>query len=184
MSSPALVPFDPATMIQTLDPQGRGLRVAFYQQGDRYGHVVATVVKASTGQEVVTPLLVSKEGTASESWPPSPPLQSLSIEQRATGAVALLVGMAGSSHWSMSVEAHAESGQMKFDVACRAASSTDWLGSIYRLVDKESLGHVRIRSTLGRLGDGAAEEIVLQPDTSVATKSPSRRWAYVIERFR
>jgi hypothetical protein len=182
-------------MIQTLDPQGRGLRVAFYWQGDRYAHVVATVEQAGSEREVVAALLSSKEGNDANPWPPSPPLQSLSIEQRPTGAVALLVGMAGSSHWSMSVEARVESGQLEFDVACRAATGADWLGSVYRrseaitVADESngrsimsSLGPIRIRPVLGQWGERADEEIALLPDTVAAIKSPSRRWAYVIER--
>ena len=52
------------------------------------------------------PLLESIEGTATDDWPPSPPLQSLSIETLPDGRrVALLVGMAGRSHWSASIEA-------------------------------------------------------------------------------
>ena len=44
-------------------------------------------------------LLTSVEGTAHNRWPPSPPLQSLAIEERGEQTVALAVGMAGGAHW-------------------------------------------------------------------------------------
>ena len=93
---PNLTPFDPATMIQSLDEQGRGVRVVFYRPqsaADRWAHLVATVLNGGEAGETVVPRLISQEGPGPDGWPLSPPLQSLAIEQRAEGAVALLVGM-------------------------------------------------------------------------------------------
>jgi anti-sigma factor RsiW len=64
--------------------------------------------------------------------PASPPLQSLSIEPGAAGPVALLVGMAGDAHWSLSVATEAGAAALVFDAACRAKSPPDYLGSRYR----------------------------------------------------
>ena len=74
----------------------------------------------------------SVEGAADEPWPPSPPLQSLqwhSIGKQEP--VALLVGMAGSSHWSATVAADGE--RILLDVACRLSIEPLRLGSTYRL---------------------------------------------------
>src|SRR6185295_18531562 len=91
------------------------LRVTFKRQGDRYGHLVELV----TGGQA-TPLLKSIEGTPDEDWPASPALKELHFENRPDGKqVALLVGMAGRSHWSLSVELDPIAEQVEFDVACR-----------------------------------------------------------------
>lgn len=132
---PRLSPFDPATMIQSLDEQGRGLRVVFFRPvsvADRWGHVIATVQDAGGADETVLPRLVSQEGVGTDRWPLSPPLQSLAIERRPEGSVALLVGMWGESHWSASFEA-VKDRRLKIDIACRLGSGlSDWrLGSTY-----------------------------------------------------
>lgn len=132
---PRLSPFDPATMVQTLDEQRSGLRVVFFRPlsaADRWGHVVATVMNAGEAVETVVPQLVSQEGAGPEGWPLSPPLQSLAIERRPSGAVALLVGMWGQHHWSASFEALPDR-RVKIDLACRLASGAgEWhLGSTY-----------------------------------------------------
>jgi hypothetical protein len=80
----------------------------------------------------------AKGGVTSDStnqgWPLSPPLQQLLIEDRgAAGRVALMVGMAGRSHWSMSVEPVAGRAAFRFDVACRVQAVPGWLGSCWRL---------------------------------------------------
>ena len=84
---------------------------------DRHKHVIQIVENG-----VSRPLLSSVEGDSSDEWPPSPAFQQLHVEQRTDGDhfrnVALLVGMAGRNHWSMSVEAPSPA-VMVFDVACR-----------------------------------------------------------------
>ncbi len=81
------------------------------------------------------PLVASAEGTPSEDWPASPPFQSLHIDQRDDGrTLALLVGMAGRSHWSASVEIQSSGPCVSFDVACRVrGAQIGPLGSAYRL---------------------------------------------------
>jgi len=132
---PPLTPFDAATMIEALDERGNGLRVVFFKPesaADRYGHVIATVASAGQAEEQVVARLLSYEGTGRDGWPASPPLQSLSIERRPEGAVALLVGMSGQSHWSASFEALADR-RLKIDIACRLGSGAgQWrLGTSY-----------------------------------------------------
>src|SRR5687767_2733471 len=111
-------------MIESLDADGCGLRVVFFKPEsakDRYGHVIAAVENAGQPTERAVTKLVSVEGLGEDGWPLSPPLQSLSIEQRPSGAVALLVGMSGQSHWSASVEAIPGQGKLIFDLACRVS---------------------------------------------------------------
>ena len=103
------------------------VRLCFVWSGDRYAHRLAVT---DGGQEQVC--FESLEGAAGEAWPPSPALQQLSFQPGASGSqCALLVGMAGKSHWSLSVEANESS--LVFDVACRVQQSPEWLGSSYRV---------------------------------------------------
>lgn len=109
--------------------EGGRLRVRFVPCADRLLHEVS--VKCHGGWSVV---LTSVEGDPSQDWPPSPPLQSLHIE-RPPGEHerALLVGMAGRSHWSASVMLDVHTSRLRFDIACRVpAGLTARLGVSYR----------------------------------------------------
>jgi len=123
LHDPALItPGVVATLFATGD--GKGLRLELLRQSDRYSH---RIVSADG-----TPLLTSIEGSDQDVWPPSPPLQQLSIEEIRPGVeVALLVGMAGKSHWSVSIEPLADKCGFVFDVACRLREAAGWLGSSY-----------------------------------------------------
>lgn len=89
---------------------------------DRYAHSIAT-----SGAS-----LVSVEGTASDNWPASGPVQSARREMISCDDAAILtVGMAGQSHWSMSIEEKA-AGELVFDVACRTTAQEPLLMSRYR----------------------------------------------------
>ena len=112
----------------TLSIAGCGLEVRFNWTGDRYAHSVWDV----RGPEVC--LLSSLEGKLDQSWPPSPPLQQFHIEHRPTGDVALLVGMAGSAHWSASFGAGAPDGALLVQAACRSKAVMGALGSSYRAI--------------------------------------------------
>lgn len=115
---------------ETLEAAGSGgalLRVEFLWRGDRYGHVISAADDAGELQ----PLLESLEGTPADDWPPSPPLQSLHRETLPEGRAALLlVGAAGRSHWSASVEVR--NAGLSFDIACRYSDAGTWLGCRYR----------------------------------------------------
>lgn len=116
---------------ETLDAPGPAgiLRVEFLKRGDRYGHIISLI--DASGAAI--PLLESIEGTATDDWPASPPLQTLSIEELSpNGKVALLVGMAGSSHWSASIEPASQAAELAFDIACRHAKEPRRLSSCYR----------------------------------------------------
>jgi hypothetical protein len=106
------------------------LRLVLEQVGDRVSHFVEIV--AADGW--LHAELQSVEGTSAEPFPPSPPLQSCSVEEFRPGQrAAFLVGMAGKGHWSASMEAIPGKGTLVFDFACRIPSAPAWLGTTYRL---------------------------------------------------
>ncbi len=165
------------------------VQLRFSWRGDRYHHALFL---GAGGAE--TALLESVEGTPLDRWPPSPPLQSLHQEQRPGGVqVALLVGMAGSSHWSAAIELCAGGG-VTFDVACRVRSEPESLGNLYRLGpgvkwDENSAaltaGAARCRVAC-HANDGAATKVTtpsagllgFQPTWSQLTFPATVRWRY------
>jgi hypothetical protein len=68
-------------------------------------------------------------------WPPFPPFQELAQENHADTEVLLGVGMAGKSHWSVSVDRRQEPHQptVVFDFACRIFGSPTYLGACWIL---------------------------------------------------
>lgn len=111
--------------------RGGGLAVGFHWIGDRYRHEIG-VDEAGD----FLPLLISAEDDAEQSWPPSPPLQHLDIVSHENGIqVAFLVGMAGRSHWSASVELDGEDREVRVDVACRADRQPSRLATTYRMAE-------------------------------------------------
>jgi hypothetical protein len=150
--------------LAVLNADGWGLELTFWIEADRCAHRLAAI----DGTRRVV-LLESIEGAADDLWPPSPPWQQvnapfaahlLSSENRApeNHAVpsAMLVGAAGASHWSASVEgvgvegiglnvSHTEDNQNQvstgwlFDVACRAKRPPQRLISTYRIVDPSQI---------------------------------------------
>jgi hypothetical protein len=179
-----------------------GVRVVFYRDGDRYAHGVEVF---DAGQGSWQRVWESLEGAADDVWPPSPPLQQLHIERRAEGPVALLVGMAGRTHWSAAVEvigrkvAGSESGgtrSIRFDVAARIPAtvrggeghSPSRLGSTYRI--QSSGAAVRIRllplesTEFAQVRSAVDERCFVRPSSPWADSSDVSRtvsWQYVIE---
>ncbi|MDZ4778826.1 MAG: hypothetical protein SGJ19_01070 [Planctomycetia bacterium] len=104
-------------------------QIEFFRCHDRVGHRILW-----GPPDAQTLLAESLEGTPDQTWPASPPFQHVHFEARENGAnVALLVGMAGKSHWSSSVEIRPEAGGPTWDVACRTSDVPEWLGMSYRL---------------------------------------------------
>ncbi len=118
----------PRHVLSATATSGVTLRVAFVWWQDRFGQVISV---GTPGGDLAT-VLSSIEGDAQELWPASPPLQSVSLGPLADGRqAALLVGMAGRSHWSASVEALSGRAALVFDVACRLGSLPASLGTQY-----------------------------------------------------
>ncbi len=116
------------TILETDRRLGAGLEVLFVWRDDRYHQTVNIV----SGPERL-PLLSSVEGDDQTIWPSSPPFRQVAVEQHATSRVALLVGMAGKSHWSASIHSPVGESRLLFDVACLARQAPLKLGSCYRL---------------------------------------------------
>jgi len=171
----------------------RMLRIAYQHRGDRYGH---RVVVAGPGG--LTTLLQSVESVGDVTWPESPPLQEFEVEPRGDQEVALLVGMAGASHWSASVEV--DSDELRFDVACRTRDIAAHLGSTYLAGDAGWMvrpdGAVAISSHDGNfameltphddfstrvklLGD---RRLWIGPDVEISKTPTTVRWQYSIRR--
>lgn len=135
-------------------------------------------------------LLESVEGGGDDPWPPSPPLQELHIERQAVGReVALLVGRAGRSHWSLSVEAFEN--RLVLDAACRLSTDAEWLGSSYRAPTGVEIGNdgatfagglLRILSATEEGTIIAGNAVVrIHAERQAATGPRTARWRYAIE---
>ena len=173
---------------------GGGIRVAFRFERDRFAHAI----EIADGDAWI-PLLNSIEGTPDDDWPASPPLQSLHRESRGAKQVALLVGMAGKSHWSASVELDPQQGSLLFDIACRVLGELqERLGSSHvllhpaRLIDDEAIVWTLDRASwrLTCRGDCGAARLSTTPelirispcgDSAIARRTV--RWGYELVRL-
>lgn len=183
-------------MTHSLDVLAAGdLQVRFVQRGDRIAHEIW--LARTSGDWML--MLSSVEGTADEWWPPSPPLQSYHCEPRPAGPIGLLVGMAGKSHWSASVETKLAEHAVGFELAVRVRTAEDlWVGSSYELgagvvVAEESRARVVLGTrelaasivcgagtTLGAFGSRVLQ-FVPQPQDD--RKTPvTLRWNYQVRR--
>ena len=103
-----------------------GLRFETVRQGDRYRQSIAPSPDTPDHRR-----LRSLEGDDRDRWPPTPPLQQLTRETRGNSTVLLGVGMAGRSHWSVSILA--DGNRLLFDAACRVRGEPGFLGSTFEL---------------------------------------------------
>jgi hypothetical protein len=187
----------PDVILESPIATGRRLRLVFAWHIDRFGHSVELV---QGGRSI--PILVSAEGTAAEAWPPSPPLQQLHLEDRGERVrVALLVGMAGNCHWSLSVDATPDGSSLVFDAACRCHGSQAALGSWYRFGSPDAtegssgqldLGDTHCRDgklgwqlrTLSTAPDGRSRLVRVEQRLGVVapvTAGATVRWKYCVE---
>jgi hypothetical protein len=151
--------------IEFKDAEDVGLRTTFVWRNDRYAHVVTLIDRM--GERT---LLESTEGTPDDPWPPSPAFQQLSVEGTGDQRVALLVGMSGTSHWSMSVEMSPTRRAIVFDVACRMNESVESLGSSYLA---EGYTVENSSTAVGRFG-ALRSAIVLDSTLDSVTQALSR----------
>lgn len=110
-----------------------GLWVAeFWWDQDRYAHRFVGRVDGDIAASSI-------EGDSSQDWPPSPPIQQLSLESVDDQPAVLGVGGAGRGHWSVSVLTGRDPSKVncvyfQFDLACRSKREEDrLLGSVYRV---------------------------------------------------
>lgn len=160
-------------VIEALDENGAGLRIEFIWHKDRFCHGISRI----DGSGGVQPLLESLEGIAADDWPTSPPLQSLTVHRLPSGQpAALLVGMAGRSHWSASVEPATGQPRLLFDIACRHSGHAKALGSCYQTkVDVAELSIVAEDAAVSYTNETAK----IEPNMASANVTTSR-WRYSI----
>jgi hypothetical protein len=119
----------PATSIQLVDQTGCGFRVDFTWRSDRFRSEIIGILRRRP-----IALLTSVEGTPDQTWPPSPPLQQVCNEIIDAVPAALAIGMAGSSHWSVSFHlVDPQRPQLRVEVACLTQDVSGQLSSLYRL---------------------------------------------------
>jgi hypothetical protein len=168
--------------LESRDATGRGLRIEFFQSSDRYVHRILAV----GCEELPVILLDSIEGTSDEPWPPSPAFQALNLDDlhdcansAEFPAAAMLVGMSGSTHWSMTVKPLAnaavrgdlsEQTGFYFDVAGRLKSVPKVLSTRYAVGKR-----VRAKSVTDKMqlhfGSGQSQ---LDSRTAKGTIDPTR----------
>jgi hypothetical protein len=173
------------------------LRVGFHWHTDRFAHSIGVLDEGR-----LVPLMASIEGSASDRWPPSPPIQSVHTEQHGNETVLMLLGMAGHSHWSASVQLDRERQTAKFDVACRIKSDDETsaattLGSQYRTMTDPvtgDAGDVRIHvggrgACVKPMADddspqtelcGSADGLLIKPVFQIDQLPCTIRWRYKI----
>ncbi len=163
------------------------LRVVFERHGDRWAHRVE--LRLPDGGWIT---FSSDEGNPDDFWPPSPPLQSLELQELTDGRrIAFLVGMAGASHWSAAVEARRESDEIHFDIACRCTTEPTRLGCEYGVELSpgmncdETADHFRVEhSTDGHCAwlDGNNRRILIAVEA--AATPCTFRWRYAVSTAR
>jgi hypothetical protein len=161
---------------------GDRLQLRFARRGDRWGPTIQFHI---AGRAVWQ--LNSVEGTADEVWPISPAFQSLEMHAQPDGRTfALLVGMAGSSHWSASVEADPIGERIVFDVACRIKIEPKLLGSSYVLSDPASRPRIEAIALESMAGgsqpiiETTGERIVVRVMDLAGFLPRTVRWKYAI----
>lgn len=147
---------------------GQGVCAQFFWSGDRFAHRIQLVVD---GRQ--QPWLASLEGSPQDSAPPSPAFQQLARERHGATEVLLLVGMAGGSHWSGSIEADVSRRALVFDIACRTPRPSA-LGSGYEQLSSCSAG--RIEGGGQQMAEGQLRICPEMPERFPATV----RWKYVL----
>ena len=169
-------------------------RAVFEHSGDRWSHRI----EMKWGDRWVE-ILRSIEGGTEDAWPPSPPLQEANAtwieSDRNTGRVALLVGCAGGSHWSVAVEAvpfePAAAPTLTFDVACRTKNSPVALLSTYRICVEH--GDFRLQPLTCKAAgvceaanvERSAREITVRANPSLLSTFPATYlWRYAFWRDR
>lgn len=136
--------------------------VHFAWNEDRFDHVI----------EFKSGRICCPKPTGDLTWPDSPPIQQLSVESIDGREVALGVGCAGTSHWSVSIEPTADG--FRFDWACRAKETPVRLGTTYQNQDVAEIraaegSSISVESGLARV----------QPDGPLR-EAGTYRWCYTV----
>lgn len=161
-------------IIEAVGSDGVGLKLVFKWDVDRYCHAISVIGRDGR----IMLLAESMNGSVDDDWPPSPPLQTLSIENLPDGrSVALLVGMAGRSHWSASIEPVNGQSKLIFDIACRHSGPPRWLGSRYLQMSMLASSYLSIESGNARISE--ENEVVEIVPQNILPRGTSR-WRFVV----
>jgi hypothetical protein len=133
------------------------LKVRFCWVVDRFVHQLLI------DEQVVA---CSVDGDGQTTWPPSPPIQQLSLEHINGSDVILGVGAAGRGHWSLSAQFEL-SDTVTFELACRSKDQPKFLGSTYRLADSVCMQAADDRTQV----DGMIARLA-------TFEGPTYRWSY------
>jgi hypothetical protein len=162
-------------------PDGQ-LRVEFRWHSDRFVQKLFAL-----GDEVGS----SVEGDALDPWPPSPPVQQISLEEVAGSTVILGLGAAGRCHWSISVEVdrREDSQAILFDLACRCSDHPGFLGNTYRVsrcIELLSPSGADLAGDGDPIDRAAASDPGAEGDCIVTVHATNRdrntyRWSYRLE---
>ena len=177
-------------LLDAVNEHGDGLRVEFVRLGPRWGHRILGVERQQTRS-----LLHSIEGDETDSFPPSPALQQIDLQQLGDVTAAMLIGMAGRNHWSICVEARPATRSILWDVACRGeCEDGHFFGSSYepfaswqggsesRVIDVSNGYRYELQLPCGRVSSKLVSSqnseqllrIELAPDPAAVTQ----RWCY------
>ena len=172
MPEKSLSKSSPEVATQVLQHPDKIGSVTFEWNGDRFSY---TVMLAD--QQLSTP-----SDSGPPSWPDTPPIQQLSIESIDDRPVALGVGCAGTSHWSLSIES-VEDG-FRFDWACRAKELPEQLGSGYRRRSTEFGGPKGFSiepNEMSQLISDSPDHLRVHPAAPL-TAASTHRWGYCIKK--
>jgi hypothetical protein len=174
------------------------LSVCFHRDGDRQSHVIGVTLDG-----ILVPILESIEGSPSEPWPASAPLQQIVEETIGSQAspVLLGVGLSGNGHWSCAVESPNDA-SLKFDLACRNSKGATFLGSSYQVlarqssfsrpcfnseseqgvafseIEVDSVSRLRIQVSVGKMSLSECGSILILVPESDSAKTLTHRWCY------
>lgn len=152
----------------------RRLEIRFVWHHDRYLHRIYFDNRLAG---------YSVEGDSTEIWPPSPPLQQLSLTLVDDRAAVLGMGSAGRSHWSLSaVPCSDQPGAIRFELACRCAGQPEFVGSTYHLEDQVRIAADPDSVRVDREGQVS---ITAKPSPAgtrpaAASSAGTRQWSYRI----
>ena len=154
------------------DPTAKALSVVVDWQDDRFVHRIEVVVSGEHHEL----MRCQCSGPEDAAWPKTAPLQQLSQEVVDGRSVLLGVGQAGTSHWSISMEAaDDEDPTLRMDCACRVSERPEFLGCRY---EWDEATECNTDAFAGILFQCSGETMQFAPDDAQtrATSSTDERW--------
>ena len=108
-------------------------------------------------------------------------VQEVHLEDRNDGSrVALCVGRAGKSHWSLSVSIAADGRSLDIQSACRVRETPGALGSAYEIVDVNSLERLRIAPASNATTQNEERRVGFLPSAVLQGVPNTIAWDYAI----